>query len=202
MEQKLLVRDSDNQLIHKLSQALKEQGIYEGADYYYVDDNFKLPFFKIPKDYKKETPSDPDVHYIFIDIDNNPPFGGNEEYTVQGNYLHEHLSSAHSASQLVKRIYTGEYVEVALILKDRQASCFLKNQGDPQKNVGLFMENIDYIFECLKNPRAGGHMHQVFALSAPYFLNYSLGEQQMFEGYSAYAVSSVFAEHPEYYILK
>lgn len=202
MEQKLPVKDADNELIIKFSNALKKQGIYEGADCYYIDENFKLPFFKVPKAYKKEQPSDPDIHYIFVDIDDNPPFLEKEEYTVQGNYVHEHIANADSAAELVKKLYTGEYVEVAIVYPDRQAAFYLKNQGDPEGNVGVLMNNVSTIIECLSNAKEGGHMHRIFSPAYPYNLQFGLGKQQVLPNIEVYAVSSVFAEHPEFYVLK
>lgn len=202
MEHKLLVKDVDNELIIRFSNALKQQGIYEGADYYYIDENINLPFFKIPKPYKKEQPTDPDVHYIFVDIDKNPPFLEKEEYTVYGNYVHEHIPNADSAAELVKLLYTGEYVEVAIVYPDRRAGFFLKNQGEPEKNVNILMENAGIIVDCLSNAKAGGHMHRIFSPAHPYNLQFGIGEQHKLQGYEIYAVSSVLAEHPEFYILK
>lgn len=201
MEQKLLVKDSDNLLIHKFSQVLLVQGITEGAECYYIDDNFRLPFFKIPKAYKKEAESDPDVHYAFVDIDDNPPFLEKEEYTVHGNYHHQHIANAEDAALLVKKLITGETCEVALILKEAIAVTFMENTGDPKTNVDNFMAHFEHIMKCIKSSQRGGHQHGIFKASYPYYLYYGLEKQQMFDGYKAYAVSSILAEHPEYYIL-
>lgn len=201
MEKKLLVKDSDNKLIHKFSEALKNQGITEGADCYYIDEAFRLPFFKIPKAYKKENENDPNVHFAFVDIDDNPPFSEEEEYSVHANYHHEHIANADNAAELVKKLITGQVVEVALVLKNGKASVFMENTGDPQKNVDKFMQDYTVIMEKLNGAKQGGHFHTIHQHSYPYYLYYELGNQQMFEGYNAYAVSSVLAEHPEFYIL-
>ncbi len=201
MEQRLLVKNSDNELIIKFSNALIKQGISEGVDCYYIDEGCKYPFFKIPKAYKKENEGDPDVHYAFVDIDDNPPFAEKEEYTVFGNYHHDHFADADKAAELVKKLITGEIAEVALVLKDAIATAFLENTGDPQKNAEKLMAHFNQLMEYIKGARQGGHHHMLFAPSHPYCLYYELAKQQMFEGYNAYAVSSILAEHPEFYIL-
>ncbi len=77
----------------------------------------------------------------------------------------------------------------------------MENTGDPQKNVDKFMQDYTVIMEKLNDAKQGGHFHTIHQHSYPYYLYYELGNQQMFEGYNAYAVSSVLAEHPEFYIL-
>ena len=201
MEQKFLVKDSENNLIHKFSESLIKQGITDGADCYYTDENCRFPFFKIPKAYKKENENDPDTHYAFVDIDDNPPFIEKEEYTVFGNYHHDHIADPDKAAILVKKLITGEICEVALVLKDGIASTFMENTGDPQKNVDNFMAHFEKLMEYLRNAQQGGHHHMIFMPSHPYYLYYELAKQKMFDGYNAYAISSILAEHPEFYIL-
>lgn len=82
MEKEMLCATSDNALVKKFSEALVKQGINEGAQYYYTDDDFHLPFFKIPKAYKKESPDDPDIHFVFVDVDSNPPLKKNTRCTA------------------------------------------------------------------------------------------------------------------------
>lgn len=202
MEHKLLVKDSDNPLIIKFSEALYKQGLTDGCDCYYIDEDFRLPFFKIPKPYKKESPTDHDVEYIFVDVDDNPPFLENEEYTVQGNYVHEHTPNADDAAELVKKLYTGEVVEVAIIYPDRKASFFLNNTGDHKKNVEVLLKNADTIISHLKTCVPGGHSHVLFTPAYPFNLNLGLEEGRRIAGCELYAVSAVFSEHPEYYVLK
>jgi hypothetical protein len=201
METKLLVKDSDNELIHKFSKALLDQGIVDGADCYFISDNNQLPFFKIPKNYKKENENDPDVHYVFVDIDDKPPFLGCEEYTVFGNFHHDHIPNAESAAELVKKLISGELCEVALVFEYAKAATFMKNTGDPQKNVDNFMEHYADLEKHIKSAVVGGHHHVIFMPSFPHNLYYCVGKQEMFQGIQAYVVSSILAEHPEFYIL-
>ena len=53
METKLLVKDSDNELIHELSKALIEQGITDGSDCYYISDDYGVPSKSIQKGKRK-----------------------------------------------------------------------------------------------------------------------------------------------------
>ena len=202
MEQQFLVKDTDDKLIIKFSEALKAHGIYEGAEFYYTDDNLSLPFFKIPKDYKKEEPNDPDVHYIFVDVNDNSPFSGSEEYTVSGNYAHEHIANVDNAVDLVKKLLSGEIVEVALVLKDRYACYFLTNRGDPKENVNAMASNLEVIKDCLQNASTTVHIHRFPSFAQPYSLVYGGGDTRQIPNTEIYFVSSVFAEHPEFYIVK
>lgn len=147
MEREMLCANSDNALVKKFSEALVKQGVAEGAQYYHTDDDFHLPFFKIPKAYKKESPDDPDVHFVFVDIDSNPPVLAKEEYTVHGNYVHEHIADADRAAALVAQLLKAEMVEVAIVYPDRMTGFFVNNTGDPQKMLIL----LEKISEKLKD---------------------------------------------------
>ena len=202
MEKELLCTSSDNQLIKKFSQALLELGIKDGARHYYTTENCRYPFFKIPKAYKKENPDDPSVHYAFVDIDDDPPFS-DEEYTVFGNFVHEHFDNPEQAAELVSKLLSGEVVEVAIVYPDRMAGFFVKNTGDPQKNVDIIAENFESIKPHLDTDVAvmnGGHFHSLFEKSFPYSLQYGPSTDHVLSGISIYMVSSVLAEHPEYYV--
>ncbi len=201
MEKKMLVKDSDNELIVKLSMELVGQGVLAGADCYYVDEDYSLPFFKIPKAYKKESEGDPDVHFIFIDVDDNPPYLEKEEYTVYGNFLHEHIPNAKRAAELVKGLLSEEICELALVYKDRKASCFMKNTKDHQKNVEAFLEHFETVSAHLQRAVANGHLHTAFAATYPNTLFCQLKEQQKIADCNVYAVSAVFGFHPEFYVL-
>ncbi len=204
MEKELLCTSSDNRLIKKFSQALLERGIKDGARYYYSDENCRYPFFKIPKAYKKENLDDPSVHYAFVDIDDDPPFS-EEEYTVFGNFVHEHFNDPGKAAELVSGLLSGEIVEVAIVYPDRMAGFFVKNTGDPQKNVDIIAENFESIKPRLDmdvSAMSGGHWHSLFERAFPYSLQYGPSTEHVLNGISVYMVSSVLAEHPEYYIIQ
>ena len=205
MEREMLCANSDNALVKKFSEALVKQGVTEGAQYYYTDDDFHLPFFKIPKAYKKESPTDPDVHFVFVDIDSNPPVLAKEEYTVHGNYVHEHIADADKAAELVVQLIKAEMVEVAIVYPDRMAGFFVGNTGDPEKNVGIIAENFETIKGYLENDMAamnGGHMHTLFPKIFPKYLQYGPTTKHRIPGINIYLVSSVLAEHPEFYIIQ
>ena len=205
MEREMLCADSDNALVKKFSEALVRQGVTEGAQYYYTDDNYHLPFFKIPKAYKKESPSDPDVHYVFVDVDSNPPGTAKEEYTVHGNYVHEHIADADKAAEFVLQLIKAEMVEVALVHPDRMAGFFVANTGDPEKNVGIIAENFTTIKGYLESDMAAlnsGHMHVLFPKIFPKYLQYGPTTKYWIPGINIYLVSSVIAEHPEFYIIR
>lgn len=205
MEKENLCVLSDNQLIKKFSEALVKQGITEGTQFYYTDDDFHLPFFKLPKAYKKESPDDPDVHYVFVDVDTATHGLNKGEYTVHGNYVHEHIADADRAAALVAQLLKAEMIEVAIVYPDRMAGFFVNNTGDPQKNVDIIGENFGDIKGYLESDMAalrGGHMHTLFPKIFPNYLQYGPSAQHRIPGISIYLVSSVIAEHPEFYVIQ
>ena len=201
METKLLCADSDNQLIKSFSEALIKQGITEGAQFYYVDSNMHLPFFKIPKAFKKETPEDPSIHYVFVDVDE-----AQYEYTVCGNYVHEHISDEDRAAELEAKLLNAEIVEIAIVYPDRMAGFFVNNTGDPQANVDIIGKNFGEIKEHLEfniYTLQGGHLHTLYTRAFPYYLQIGpTAARHKLPGISIYLVSSVLAEHPEFYIIQ
>ena len=64
MEEKLLCKDCDNELIKDLSVELVEAG-YKDGEYYFKSSDYRCPFFKISKHFKKEREIDPEIQYIF-----------------------------------------------------------------------------------------------------------------------------------------
>ena len=205
MEKENLCMSSDNQLIKKFSEALVKQGITDGTQFYYTDDDFHLPFFKLPKAYKKESPDDPDVHYVFVDVDTATHELNKGEYTVHGNYVHEHIADADRAAELVVQLLKAEMVEVAIVYPDRMAGFFVNNTGDPQKNVDIIGENFREIKGYLESDMAalrGGHMHTLFPKIFPNYLQYGPSVQHRIPGISIYLVSSIIAEHPEFYVIQ
>ena len=184
-------------MIKDLSKVLAECGI-ENAENYYVADEYSVPYFKIPKKYKKEYESDPDVCYIYVDVDDN-------EYTVHGRYVHEHLGSEQRVANLVLGLLSGELAEVALVFPNKMAAFFIPNTGDPEQNVKIIDLNAETIMKHLNSPMASApnvHMHMLFSAAHPYYLHCSGGRQPQIEGVQVYMVSSVFGEHPEYYVIR
>ena len=203
MEQKHLCAQTDDEMIRNFSQALLAHGVTDGADCYYTDEEYPYPFFKLPKAYKKESPTDPDTHYVFVDVEEKTgPHGG--EYTVQGNYVHEHIPDADRAANLVADLLRGAIVEVALVYPDRFAGFFVGNTGDPQKNVDIISEHADEILGFLKDAAGlrGGHMHVLFSRAHPNKLQFGPTTSHRIAGVSIYLVSSVLAEHPEFYVIQ
>ena len=184
-------------MIAELSKALVKSGIQDGASYYEADD-YALPYFKIPKAFKKEFEDDPDYHYVFIDV-------GENEYTVHGSYIHEHLSSVAEVVRLVNQLFSGATVEVALVFPDRIAGFFMPNTGDPQKNVDVINDNAKTIMEYVNSPIGASpntHIHTLFSPAYPYTLFCGGLRKPQIEGVTVYMVSYVFAEHPEYYVIQ
>lgn len=197
MEKSIPCAESNNEMIKDLSKVLIGLGITDANNYYEADDYAK-PYFKIAKKFKKETDKDPDVYYIYVDVDDN-------EYTVHGRYVHEHFGGTDRAAMLVVGLLTGSIVEVALVFPDRMAGFFLTNTGDPAKNVKVIDDNAEEIMRHLNSPMAAApniHGHVIFSAAFPYYLQYGGGRQPQIEGVRIYLLSSVFAEHPEYYVIQ
>lgn len=198
MEKAILCSSTDNQMIADMSVALAEAGIVDGSQNYYESDEYSVPYFKIPKKFKKESDSDPDVCYIYVDVDDN-------EYTVHGRYVHEHIGNERKAANLVLGLLCGAIAEVALVFPNKMAAFFVMNTGDPEQNVKIIDENAEQIMEHLNSPMASApnvHMHILFSPAFPYYLQYGGARQPQIEGVQIYMVSSVFGEHAEYYIIK
>ena len=204
MEKQYLCESSDNEMIKKFSDALIKKGIIEGSKYYYIDDNFSFPFFKLPKPYQKENDNDPDVHYVFVDVDNSKTHSPYGEYTIQCNFIHEHISDVNLAVELVYGILKEEIVEVAIIFPNYFAGFYMKHTGDHEKNVNFINDNFDFIGDCLKSITnlTSGHMHKLFPKISPYYIHYGPSTEHKLSGASIYMVSSILAVHPEYYIIK
>ncbi|MCH5160104.1 MAG: hypothetical protein J1F66_04560 [Clostridiales bacterium] len=188
---------TDNEMIKDMSIALLKCGIDEGANYYEADE-YSKPYFKISKKFKKESDNDPEVCYIYIDVDD-------AEYTVHGRYIHEHLSHENKAVNLVLGLLSGAIAEVVLVFLNKMAGFFLLNTGDPEKNVNVINDNAETIMEHLSSRMASApnvHGHIIFSAAFPYYLQYGGGRQPQIEGVQIYMLSSVFAEHPEYYIIQ
>ena len=197
MERKHSCAASDNQMIKDLSKVLIECGI-EGAEDYYEADEYRTPYFKIPKKYKKESERDPDVCYVYVDVEET-------EYTVHGRYVHEHLSHENKVANLVMGLLSGEIAEVALVFPDRMAGFFVQNTGDPEQNAKIVDLNAETIMKHLNSPMASApnvHGHTMFEAAFPYYLQWGGGRQPQIEGVQIYIVSSVVGEHPEYYVIR
>lgn len=205
MEQRHLCANTDNENVKKFALALMNAGITDGAECYYTDEGFSSPFFKIPKAYRKETPNDPDVHYVFVDVDAVSPLGDVAEYTVHGNYVHEHIVAPEDAAELVAKLINEEVAEVALVLPDKYISCFINHTGDHEANVNFITNNMEYIQNFIyKDVEVfkGGHMHTIFPTIYPNNLQYGPNTRYHLEGISIYLVSSLIGIHPEFYIIR
>lgn len=196
MEKAIPCSSTDNKMIADISKVLLEVGIEDGA-HYYESDEYRVPYFKLAKKYKKESENDPDVCYVYIDVDDN-------EYTVHGRYVHEHIGSEHKAVTLAFGLLSGAIVEVALVYPNKMAGFFLPNMGDPAKHIKVIDDNADQILKHLNSPMASApnvHGHSLFSAAFPYYLQWGGGRQPQIEGVQVYMLSSVFGEHPEYYII-
>lgn len=194
MERKIACSTTDNQMILDMSKVLIECGIDEGQ-YYYEADEYSVPYFKISKQFKKETDNDPDKVYLFIDVNET-------EYTVHGRYIHEHIGNERRVANLVIGLLEGSIAEVALVFPNKMAGFFMLNTGDPAKNVKVIDDNAEQIMEHLSSPlanMANVHGHIIFSAAHPYYLQYGASRQPQIEGIQVYLLSSVFGEHTEYY---
>ncbi|MBQ8726712.1 MAG: hypothetical protein IJY84_06405 [Clostridia bacterium] len=200
MENKFRVKDTDIIAIKELAEELKNFGV-DGYEYYYQEENSKVPFFKITKPFKKEKDSDPDEHEIFIDIDLNAP---TPEYTVCGLLCHEHFLEPSQAVRLVKGMIDGIIAEVGLVYHNMKASFFIVNRGEPQKNVATIDENAQFITQRLFEGAkfTGFHNHILFNGSFTNYLYCDHNSQLIFKGVQVYLVSAILGEHPEYYIIQ
>ena len=195
MEEKLLCKDCDNELIKDLSVELVEAG-YKDGEYYFKSSDYRCPFFKISKPFKKESEIDPEIQYIFIDV-------GYNEYTISFHIHHEHISSVKRTVDLVNKIFNGEVVDVALFHYGRVASTFAVNTGDPKKNIEVLSKNLS-IYEGYFLSEALGmyHMHYNSGFSYPYVLKIERTDKFNLGNFNSYFSSDVFAENVEYYINK
>ena len=184
---------------HGLSEELKNLGI-EGYEYYYKDEDLKLPYFKIEKPYKKEDDNDPDSHVIFIDVES---FENRAEYTVVGLLCHEHFDSAKMAAELVKALLLEQVCEVALVYPNMKATFFTTNEEEPIKNVRKIDQNAKTITERLFGSAqfSGVHIHSLFNESYTNNLLCDYKEQLKLSGVKIYLVSAVVGYHPEYYVV-
>ena len=196
MERSIPCASSDNQMIKNMSEVLVELGLNDAKNYY-ESDEYSKPYFKIAKQFKKESDDDPDVCYIYIDVDDS-------EYTVHGRYLHEHFGGANRAAMLVAGLLTGSIVEVALVFPNKMAGFFMQNTGNPAENVKVIDLNAEEIMNHLNSPMASApnvHGHIIFTPAFPYYLQYGGGRQPQIEGVQVYLLSAVFGEHTEYYVV-
>lgn len=132
-----------------------------------------------------------------MDVDKN-------EYTVHGRYIHEHIQNEFDVAELVLGLLTGTIVEVAIFFPNKMAGFFMPSLGDPRKNVAVIDHNAKTIMEHLSSSMASSlnfHGHVLFQPVEPYFLQVGAIKQPQLQGAQIYMVSSVFAEHPEYFII-
>ena len=197
MEKAISCVTTDNHMIRDLAITLLQCGI-EDAENYYESDEYSVPYFKIAKKYKKESENDPDVCYIYVDVEEN-------EYTVHGRYVHEHIGSENRVANLVLGLLSGAIAEVALVYPNKMAGFFLQNTGDPEQNIKVIDMNAEFILKQLNSPMASSpnvHGHTMFEAAFPYYLQWGGGRQPQIEGVTVYMLSSVFGEHAEYYIIQ
>ncbi len=197
------MEESSNLSVLRFSSALKEKGI-EGYDSYYTDEGFLFEYFKIPVPYLKEKDEDPDVHYIFVDVENSVEHG--IEYKVSGNYSHEHCKNIDLAISIISGLISKRLVEVSLVIGDSSASTFMHNKGSDEKNVEFFVGKFDEIAKNLNNPtwneRQNGHLHTRFMADPPFSIIGVQSGAMTLEGVKMYAVSAEFGKHPEFYIME
>ena len=160
-----------------------------------------VAYFKLPKAYKKENENDPDFHYVFIDVEQKSSSPNGKEFSVYGSYHHEHYMNASKAAENAKGLLSGEICEVALTIGNKQASLFMINCGDPQKNVDELMSDFESIYKQLTEGKAGVyHIHLIYQKTFPNNLLLQFNARKDLPNYNAYATCSVLAEHPEFYI--
>ena len=75
------------------------------------------------------------------------------------------------------------------------------NTGDPKQNVDEFMSDFENIYKQMSEGKAGNyHIHMYYPNTFPYTLHIEFNARKELANYNAYAISSILAEHPEYYI--
>lgn len=196
MEKKLLCSNAANTAIKGLSEALKRHGITDGADEYYFDDGMKYPFFKIPKKYKKEKPGDPDVHYVFIDV--NGSSINSVDYRVHGSHTHEHLRNADETADLAAKLLSGDVVEVGIVDCEAAVCFFMNDRGNPEENIAVIERNKPMINEYLSyyQHRWGErHTHADFDEVSPHRLYCGIPKCTL-EGAVIFMFSAKLGEHP------
>ncbi|MBQ8546452.1 MAG: hypothetical protein IJ437_05890 [Clostridia bacterium] len=204
MEIMHLIEESSDPWAIEFSNKLRESGI-EGWDKYYNGEEYSCDFFKIPVPYQKESPNDPDVHYIFVDINNDEKYG--RDYTVCGNYAHQHCASSELAVYIIKHLIEKHIVEMCFVRENLSASLFMPSKGSDQDNVGFLLENFKDISDNLNSPiwqeNTAGHFHTTFN-AEPLFsiMGNKSGCQPAIDGVKTYVVCAEFGKHPEYYILE
>lgn len=183
---------------------LKDAGI-DFDDCYYTREGYRCDFFKIPKPFERENPNDPMVHYIFVDVEERDNgFGSAPEYSVYGNYAHDHFSDIDEAVRLIRGLLDETMVEIALSVQELFASTFFTHTGDYRDDISVLAENADAVMEILNNPlviEGRGHMHTIFPQAYPYNLMSQRSKQFTYENINVYFLSSKFAHHPEIYIV-
>lgn len=199
MEKQIKCFETEMQAVKLLAEELKAHGITKGADVFYEADDYSAPYFKIPKEYKKETESDPNEDFLYVDVDED-----RGEYTVHGKYVHEHIGSAEKAAELAKSIFDGRVVELALVCPDRMAGFFTPNAGSPDLNADKVGENAEEIMNLLFKSQltAGYHVHTASQAAFPFSLLYGASRQPQIEDVEIYIACITLGEHTEYYVVK
>lgn len=195
------ITSETEKMYRDFAQALDKAGL-DGSDRYYTTDNCEIAYFKIPKPFKKEQDSDPDFHHIFIDVEQKQ---GAVEYSVHGSFCHEHTPSIDYAIGLCQRLYSGEVVEVAFYSGSYFATTFVKSAGAPEENIKVLSESFEAVKDALLTPMiqdGKGHLHVVFPATKEFHLLSKRTNEFQINGIKTYFMSSVLAEHPEYYIVE
>ena len=156
----------------------------------------KYPFFKIPKKYKKEKPDDPDVHYVFIDV--NGSSINSVDYRVHGSHTHEHLRNADETADLAAKLLSGDVVEVGIVDCEAAVCFFMNDRGNPEENIAVIERNKPMINEYLSyyQHRWGErHTHADFDEVSPHRLYCGIPKCTL-EGAVIFMFSAKLGEHP------
>lgn len=197
MEKKITVSASSDACLIDLAQELQAVGLGKYADSYYMDEAYDVPYFKVVKPFASETPNDPQEEIIFVDA--------GDEYTVHSRLGHDHFGTAKEAAIVVRGLYDGAIVEVALCLPTVTARFLTANSGDPEQNVDKIAHAsqavMDILSSCDSLP-VNTHMHRYFAAAAPFYLQIIPEENTMWNDCVAYFQSVTFGYHAEIYIVE
>ncbi len=204
MELRHEITESTEALYRELGLAITNAGL-EGGDCYYTDDNYHSAFFKIPKPYKKENEHDPDVHHIFIDVEEKDNgLGDKVEYTVHGSFAHEHTPYINTAIDICQKLYSGEVVEVGFSSGQLFATTFTYWAGSYEDSFKVLVDRFDSVRSLLESPLVQGgkgHLHVIFQPELGFNLLGKRTSEFTFEGINAYFFTAILAEHPEYYVV-
>ncbi len=199
--------DSDNPEIIKFASALRDSEIPCGYECYYQDDEGGVPFFKIPKAYKRENDGDPEFHYIYVDICKCKN-GVGTEYRVTMVYTSQYVSKLDDCISLCEGLFAERFCEVALVTPIGLAGGFAIHRGSHEDNVKILIDDAQNIISNLQRLAEGavlssGNVQMMYQNGLLLdTICYRSADDFQYGGITVYAASYLCAYHPEIYVLQ